>query len=217
MSTRGSIIFIGPGTFGGGVEGIRLYQHCDTYPTNMLPSLRKVLKATRKKAEEHHEHVAYRMKGAPFNFATCVIPAELLAGVYIGETTTGFGLSAHIEHKMALKSDDLGSLHPDTLSELFGNHGDLEWVYVVNAMERNIRVFGGGYTGELPVTFFEAGTVDPESYVGNLVEEYQDKELARIKSATRSLNRAGFPVNPKRQSGRRAAHAAQRERMHKQA
>ena len=217
MSTRGAIIFIGPDTFGGSVKALRLYQHCDTYPTNILPVLKDVLKATRKKAEEHHtDHIAYRMRNVPFKFETCIIPAELLAGVYIGETTTGFGLSAHIEHSMGLRSAELGELDAGTLSELFGNHGDLEWVYVVNSIDRSIRVFGGGFTGELPETFFKQGTVNPECYSEDLVEDYRDKALASIKSATRSLNRIGFPVNPARQSGRRAAIAEQRARVHGQ-
>ena len=215
MSTRGAIIFIGASNYDGtGTKAVRLYQHCDTYPTHLLPLLLDTLRSVRKKSAEHWEHVSYRMpKGAEFDFATCPINAEMLAGCFIAAGTTGFGMAAELEESTYLESDIMAQWDHETHSKVFGNHGDLEWIYVVNAIDRSIKVYGGGYTGTEPASKVAQGTVEPLSYCEVLNEDYQVIEAARIKSASRSLSRIGFPINPRRESGRRAAHAAQRARF----
>ena len=211
MSTRMTIVFIGANGYdGSGTQATRLYQHCDGYPTNVLPTILDTLRLVRKKAADHWQHVSYKHNGAPFDFATSPLNSELLAGCYIAEETSGFGMGARFEATTYLDTDLRAEWDEETRAKVYGNHGDIEWLYVVNAIDRSINVYGGGYTGDEPQLKVNAGTVNPLSYVENLTEDYQEKEHARIKSAALSLSRIGFPVNPKRQSGRRAAHAAQR-------
>jgi hypothetical protein len=214
VSTRSAIIFIGANNYDGtGTKAVRLYQHCDGYPTNVLPTLRDTMRMVRKKMEDHWQHISYKHPRSKFNFLTVPIHAETMAGCYIAEETTGFGMGARFEEAVYLDSDDLRTYDEETRRKVFGIQGDLEWIYVVNSIERSISVFGGGYTGSAAWDTVTGGTVNPLSYVENLVDEYQDAEAARIKSATRSLSRIGFPINPVRLSGRRAAHADQRARL----
>ena len=214
MSTRTTIVFIGANNYNGtGTKAIRLYQHCDGYPTNVLPTIRETLRVVRKKSAHHWQHISYRNPRKKFDFLTVPINAELMAGCYLAEETSGFGMGAHIERSVYLETDIPEQWDADTKEAIYGDHGDIEWLYVVNSIDRSIKVFGGGYTGDHPTDTAAKGTVNPLSYIEHLVDEYQENEGARIKSATRSLSRMGFPVNPERQSGRRAAHAAQRERL----
>ena len=211
MSTRMTIVFIGSNGYdGSGQQATRLYQHSDGYPTNVLPTLLDCLRNVRKKAEAHWEHVSYRHNGAAFDFLTTPINSELLAGCYIAEETSGFGMGAEFERTIFLDKPNPDDWDRETQRGVYGDHGDIEWLYVVNALDRSIRVFGGGYFDRFPQETVAAGTVDPMSYVEHLSDDYKDQAAATIKSAARSLGRIGFPVNPKRQSGRRAAHAAQR-------
>ncbi len=189
MSTRGIIVYIGKGKYST-PQGFRLYQHCDSYPTGILPLLKTVIR----KAEKC---VAAEDSGRR------TVTPEMLAGFTVGEQTGIYGMGAHIEEaKPALHISN-----EDAIFELLGNQGDLEWVYVVDTDAQTINVYGGGYSNTCPEGFVKAGTVDPLVYVENLIEEYQEGEAKRIKSAIRSLKRLGWPVNPpkKGKTGRRAA------------
>lgn len=215
MSTRTTIVFIGTNGYdGSGTQVTRLYQHCDGYPTSVLPTILDTLRAVRKKAKAHWHRFSYNRKHGEkdFDFFTTPINSELLAGCYIAEETSGFGMGARFEDTTYLETDEASKWDEETQGKVYGNHSDIEWLYVVNAIDRSIKVFGGGYTGDLPRHTAASGIVDPMSYVEAMDADYKDKEAASIKKAILSLGRIGFPVNPKRQSGRRAAHAAQRAR-----
>jgi hypothetical protein len=95
---------------------------------------------------------------------------------------------------------------------IFGDRTDLEWIYAINSIKRTIRVYGGGYTDEKPHLKVASGVVDPINYVKYLHWDCRETYAKQIRAAIRSLGRIGFPVNPKRTSARREAHAAQRAR-----
>lgn len=214
MSTRTAIIFIGANNYDGtGTKAVRLYQHCDGYPTNVLPTLRDALRVVRKKMANHWQHISYKHPRSEFDFLTVPVNAETMAGCYIAEETTGFGMGARFEEAVYLETDVLHSWDEATRRKVFGNQGDLEWIYVVNSIDRSIKVYGGGYTNTAAYETVTGGTVDPMTYLENISEDFIDREESAIKAALRSLSRIGFPVNPKRESGRRAAHAAQRARF----
>ena len=214
MSTRTAIIFIGANNYDGtGTKAVRLYQHCDGYPTNVLPTLRNSLRAVRKKMAEHWKHISYKHPRSEFDFLTVPIHAETMAGCYIAEETSGFGMGARIENIEYLETDILAEMDEETRTKVFGIQCDLEWVYVVNSIDRSIRVYGGGYTNTAAFETVTNPIVDPMTYLENINEDFIDRETSTIKAALRSLNRIGFPVNPVRKSGRRAAHEAQRARL----
>jgi len=212
-----TIVFVGANRYNGsGTQATRLYQHSDGYPTNVLPTILNALKVVRKKAATHWESSFTRpdrQGDKEFDFFTVPLNSELLAGCYIGEETSGYGMGAEFEKTTYLETDIQAGWDAETAKNVFGDHGDIEWLYVVNAIDRSISVFGGGYSGDMPADTVGKGTVDPLSYVEDLTEDYQVAEAAVITKAARSLSRIGFPVNPKRQSGRRAAHAAQRAKF----
>ncbi len=179
MSTRGIIVFVGNGPYSN-PTGIRLYQHCDSYPTHTLPLIRKAISRAKREAKEEN--------GTAFGAGQRYRPTpDVLVGFYIGETTSIYGMTVRIEeHK---------SVTVDEVSTILGNQGDLEWVYVVDTDARTVRVYGGGYIDETPDRFLEAGTVDPMVYTDALIDEYQAPEGEKIAAAMRSLARIGWPVN----------------------
>jgi hypothetical protein len=191
MSTRGIIVFKGTGKYSNS-QAYRLYQHCDSYPTAMLPVLRDVIRKAEKLAAEGTD-----MMGSQYP-----VTPEMLAGLTVGEQTGIFGMGARIEYT-------------GTTSEpLYGNQGDLEWIYVIDTDAKSVNVHGGGYSGDSAEEKVAEGLVNPLSYIEKLCEEYQAKESRAITSAVRSLKRLGWPVNPSigAKTGRRAAIAAQKER-----
>jgi len=212
-----SIVFIGANGYdGSGTQATRLYQHSDGYPTNVLPTILDALKGVRKKAVKHWESSFTRpdrQGEKDFDFFTVPLNSELLAGCYIAEETSGYGMGARFESTTYLETDIQAEWDAETAKKVYGDHGDIEWLYVINAIDRSIKVYGGGYDGGWPADTAAKGTIDPLSYVDDLTDEYQVSEAAAITKATRGLNRIGFPVNPKRASGRRAAHAAQRAKF----
>ncbi len=180
MSTRGLIVFVGADR-NGVLRGFRLYQHCDSYPTNTLPVIRDTIRKAEKLAVKGRE----RMRDDSYS-----VTPEMLAGLYVGENTSVFGMGARIEAYSALET-----LERDEIVGLLGSQFDLEWIYVVDTDLNSVNVYGGGYTGASPGTFIDAGTVEPLEYVQNLTEKYQEREAKKITSAKRSLARLGWPVN----------------------
>lgn len=197
MSTRGIIVFVGKGCYGV-PRGYRLYQHSDSYPTYALPIIRDVIRKAEKLVVEGREMMASDKYE--------VTPA-MLAGLYVGENTSIFGMGARIEESKVLKSP----ITPVEIVGLLGDQGDLEWIYVVDTDAKAVNVYGGGYTGDLPEKCLEAGLVDPLSYAEQLSEGFQESEAKAIKSVKRSLARLGWPVNPVApKTGRRAAIEAEK-------
>ncbi len=187
MSTRGIIVFKGTGKFSD-PQAYRLYQHHDSYPTQMLEVLRDVIRKAEKLAVEGSE-----MMQSPY-----AVTPEMLAGVMVGETTGIFGIGARIEYT----GGDSG--------DLYGNQGDLEWIYVVDTDSKSVNVYGG-YSGHLPSEKVAEGLVNPLKYLSCVTEEYQLRESKRITSAVRSLKRLGWPVNPNvGKTDRRAAIEAEK-------
>lgn len=187
MSTRGIIVFKGTGKYNN-PQAFRLYQHCDTYPTSMLPVLRDVIRKAEKAA----------VKGSEMMHSAYGVTPEMLAGYMVGESTDIFGMGAQIEYTgPRVDGNDEGGL--------YGNQGDLEWIYVVDTDAKSVNVYGGGYSGHLTSEKVAEGMVNPLSYIEDLTEKYQVKQSRVISSAVLSLKRLGWPVNPALKTGRRAA------------
>ena len=193
MSTRGIYVLVGASNQV--PKGIRLYQHCDMYPTQALPLIRNAIRKAEKLLVKGRDRF-----GSGMGYT---VTPDMLAGLLIGENTSIHGMGTSIE-----ESRQLVAVTPGEIEGILGNQGDLEWVYVVNTDNQTVNVYGGGYTGEIPAEFLKAGTVEPLTYVENLIEEYQKDEAKAIKSAKRSLARLGWPVN--RKFGRRAAIEAEK-------
>ncbi len=79
--------------------------------------------------------------------------------------------------------------------EMLGNQGDLEWIYTVDLDAKQVKVFGGGYTGKVPQVAYSKGTVNPLLYADRLRKEYQDNERQRIQAAIDTIKALEYKLN----------------------
>ena len=79
--------------------------------------------------------------------------------------------------------------------EMLGNQGDLEWIYTVDLDAKQVKVFGGGYTGKVPQYAYKQGTVNPLNYADGLIKEYQEHERQRIQDAMTQIKTLNFKLN----------------------
>jgi hypothetical protein len=179
MSTRSIIIFTGKDQYKRS-NTIRLYQHCDGYPTGVLPHIEAAIEKSEELLSTHATRFKEKEKGT--------IPPSTLAALYIGDSSDVYGAAARVQ---------LDSEHAFDVREL-GNQGDLEWIYVVDAVERTVCIYGGGYTGQSPQAAFKRGTVDPMKYANALKEEYQERERTQIQKLVTYIEAWGYKVNPKK-------------------
>lgn len=88
------------------------------------------------------------------------------------------------------------TFHNDTFNpDMLGNQSDLEWVYTVDLDTKQVKVFGGGYTGKVPQYAYKQGTVNPLSYADRLIKEYQANERQRIQDAMNTIKTLGYKLN----------------------
>jgi hypothetical protein len=206
MSCRGTVIFMGT-KYGGSTDVVRLYQHCDAYPSRTLGFIKDSLKAARRKAKKGFNNYLTTKSRPEFYFREADVSASLMAGSYIGETTDSWGMSVELEYDRPLRYVEppqgmtyrarLSDMTVPELEEIFGNHGDLEWVYVVNSITASVQVYGGGYQNTDPLTIVYQGTVDPFLEIEGLKEEYEVRTRQAIRSKIRMLDNLGYGVNPK--------------------
>jgi hypothetical protein len=79
---------------------------------------------------------------------------------------------------------------------MFGNQGDLEWVYVVDLRSRTIEVYGGTYG--CPEEHLARGRVEPaDAYAAQLKDEYQSTAKAAVNAHLDKLLDFGWNVNGK--------------------
>ncbi len=173
MGTRGILVFVGEAQYGG-IDGHRLYQHNDSYPTDVLPKIAKGIRAAKRLAAAANKlHKVRRYHPRPI----------ILAALYSGDSVSAYGavLIEHSEHGMTAPDSPL----------ILGRQTDLEWVYVVNTDTRTVKVFGGGYTGKPPTTFLE---VDPTCYADNITDEFVAGVREEIANVVREIRRTGWKI-----------------------
>ena len=173
MSTRSIIVVTGK------KKTIRIYKHCDGYPTSNLPII----------ADAVAQPDAYATKGA-------VSKIEKKLGIKVDTVKSlAFAICKEAEFKPenAIEDEFEGALKPEHL----GGQQDLEWIYVVDVDAKTVNVYGGGYTGCAPQTAYKQGVVDPLSYANKMREEYQERERKDIQKAMDAVEATGFKLNPK--------------------
>lgn len=88
------------------------------------------------------------------------------------------------------------TFHNETFNpDMLGNQSDLEWVYTVDLDTKQVKVFGGGYTGNVPKHAYNKGTVNPLLYADRLIKEYQDNERRRIQEAMDQIEALNYKLN----------------------
>jgi hypothetical protein len=191
MSTRAIIVVTGSHRLYAWESIVRLYRHHDGYPTEVLAD---VVRATETAVSFIHNHssllTVFRKDGLCPTLDE--MPAEGFAAQIIAAGNCWDGSSFRFD------DPDEQGLPPITHGPLevrhFGNHGDLEWIYLVNVKRRGLTIFGGEF-GAVEV-HFARGAVDPLSYADRLRADCQEDERMRIRVAMDQLMDQGWDITP---------------------
>lgn len=175
MSTRSIIVVTGKSKYGTQSETVRLYKHSDGYPTGNLPVIIEALK----KSVEQHKEQCKRFKE---EFCFSKLNVEQVTGNLIGAATTVYGMGASIEECVG---DEFSPEH-------LGSQSDLEWIYIVDLSLRQVRIYGGGFTGKSPQYAYNKGTIDPLIYAERLRAEYQSDEAKETEKLVNELIDVGY-------------------------
>jgi hypothetical protein len=190
MGTRSVFMVTGCGEHQTGNRTIRLYRHWDGDPRE---SLRVLVEAT-----EKAEGLGFGWNSKPWRegdppvtladmnaetFADCIIAASLC---------WSRGFEAWYDD-----AEGQQAIFPKGISnEMFGNQGDLEWVYVVHVHKRSIDVYGGDYG--CPEEHLARGRVEPaDAHAAQLKDEYQTAARAAVNAHLDRLLDFGWNVNGK--------------------
>lgn len=185
MSTRSIIIVTGKDLYEND-RTVRLYKHSDGYPTGNLPLIYEALSKAKSQCDVDFERFKTKRR----------IPnVDQVVGILIGAATDVYGMGMRID----ACDEDAATYSEKFKPKHLGCQGDLEWIYVVNLTDFTVKVYGGGYSGELPQYTYKNGVVDPLQYADQLYPEYQDSERKEIQDGINSIESLGFKVNPKRQ------------------
>ena len=179
MSTRAIIVVTGENRIG--PRAVRLYKHSDGYPTDTLADL---VTAT----ERAEGYITTRGQDLTIYTQDCSVPALKdmpPPGFAAQVTTAGF-----YWHGSAYRVDEVFP-SPDG-TDIFGDQGDLEWVYHVNLTTRTITVWGGGYGA--PEEHFARGPVHPWDYADGLLPEYRQDEKTAIAAHMDKLMDQGWTI-----------------------
>lgn len=177
MSTRSFILVKGKNSYSEHV--IRLYKHCDGYPTE---NLRLIYTTFKKCLDEIEKHKGFYKK---------YFKPEFFAYKLIGESATIYGKGAYVDGF----ENDTGEYEEKFKLEHIANQFDIEWIYVVDLEQKSVNIYGGGYAGEGPQFAFKKGFVNPEKFIEQLYPKHQSKHLKKIKKFVKGIESLGFSVN----------------------
>ena len=127
MSTPTVITFQGGGNYGPAAAR-HLYRHLDGDPVTQLDVIATVIRKAANLAHSYSSKV-------PHIAERCIVTPSTLIGLYIGETTGTFGMSAEF------------ILHPAT----FGS----EWVYTIDTDKKTIEITDEDGTPVDPYTYLD--------------------------------------------------------------
>lgn len=198
MSTRCIIVVTGAGSHRAERQTVRLYQHCDGYPTWVLPELAKATEMAESYIEQNKGWLdVFTPDGKPPTLAN--MPAQGFADFVIAATLGWEGAGARVDAEP--DGRPAVSFRPATDLSVFGTQGDLEWVYLADLRARTLTVYGGDFSD--PDEHRRRGPVDPRLYARELAEDHRGREFLAIHRAVWVLQGRGWTVTPPK--GRRAA------------
>ena len=179
MSTRAQIKITGKKQYGSGNTAIWIYKHHDGYPSahGMLGILAN---AVEKAEEAIADQRAHRLA------AEC-LPVGMAAFIQAETADTQRGFLAEIEGETSVVNDNTFA------------HGDLEYFYEIDLLEKSIEVFGqdgtkGDFLSGTPTDLKAAGRCQIELYPRRLLPDYRDETIAGIDDCLARLRAAGWRV-----------------------
>lgn len=186
MSTRSIILVTGNDHYNS-PKTVRLYKHCDGYPTGNLSLILEALDTTIKDLKDYNKRWAKLSEPKPMNVSH-------LVGKIIGASTDVHGIGANID----TYEDDAADYDETFNLKHLGNQSDLEWIYVVDVTKSTVKIYGGGYTGGSPQIAYKKGVVNLLNYIKSLKSEYQAAESKETLELVAAIEKLGFKVNPKK-------------------
>jgi hypothetical protein len=175
---------------------VRLYKHSDGYPTDVFANIIQ----TTESAECYIRNNAslltvFREDGQCPGLDE--MPSGGFAAQLIAAGNTWDGSAYRFDDADPTPAIDTGPLRDDH----FGNHGDLEWVYLIDVKSRLVTIWGGRYGATQE--HFARGPTDPRKYADALGVDYREQERATIAAHLVTLRAAGWRVNPTAKTIRR--------------
>lgn len=189
MGTRSIIMVVGdPARHSDKPEykaGIRLYRHCDGYPEGNLPAIAGAIKRMEALVEQSGEWHTKQVRRYGVESMAYAIVAEGLGNA-----------------KPEILIEEVCKGAPN-LKDL-GNQGDLEWVYVVDCIERLVNVYSnkqptsdlpdGKYCG-VPVEHLGAGLfLSWEKHINGYREESRDEVRKAVENARQFVISTGWAL-----------------------
>jgi hypothetical protein len=176
MSTRSIIVVIGASdSRGKKLRAFRMYKHCDGYPEGALPVIAAALK-----------------QGADFIFRDGEPTlAAAVVGLLIGAGTDEGGMGVVVdrdENGDEASFDVTDGLGPRQVRRVYGEQPDLEFIYTIDMVRREVLIAGGGYDGRPAFTKYKELTPRDKLAAG-------EPARARVREFIRSIRLSGFRVN----------------------
>lgn len=169
MGTRSNLFITGLDSNGNPFTQ-RFYRHYDGYPSSMLETLSGILKE-HPKATNHIEELSQQVSALQYE--------------------SGYGNRQVFEPSEVYSSE--------FTSNTYGNHGDLEYVYVLDLERKGVSIYG-----RQPEPF-ESGSVkhfihkprlDPLSELPMIRPEYKEEVRQALENSVVILAELGFSMNP---------------------
>jgi len=191
MSTRSVIVVTGK-TYSWNKEAFtaRLWKHSDGYPSENLKLIADALSQTKKVAKEHTDRFNEKL----------VYPATLALGKLIGACTSFYGIGAVVEEEFA------ESYKPSH----FGNHGDAEWLYLIDLEKRDVSIFECSGDSQASV---KKGVSDPYNEVKGYYENVQERCKAKISDVVNKIVELGFTFNGRKTKKKAAKASAKSKKL----
>ncbi len=164
-------------------ETIRLYRHWDGSPDVMLATIAEAIAVSQGILARWQDH--FRTPHPEVRSATARLLADAVLAASLGI------------HGMGMRPDDRDGTPavfrgPPT-AEAFGDQGDLEWVYVLDADARTVHVHGGYGTAR---EVMQDGPTDPMTYLEGIRDEYRAGAAENVRAGLAAVRSAGWEVNP---------------------
>ncbi len=164
-------------------ETIRLYRHWDGSPDVMLATIGAAIAVSQGILARWQDRWRTLNSEVRSVTAKCLADAVLAASLGI--------------HGMGMRLDDrdgtAAAFRGPPTARAFGDQGDLEWVYVLDADARTVHVYGGYGTAR---EVMQDGPTDPMTYLEGIRDEYRAGVAESVRAGLAAIRAAGWEVNP---------------------
>jgi hypothetical protein len=206
MGTRSIIMVTGKGQHAEGFETVRLYRHYDGDPMWNLPSIIAGI--------ERAQSLVFEWNSKSFNFGRQFAIGDVRARVFAdcivaGSISWYSGFDIRVDDEDDnLPGEGLAVFRGPLTLENCGNQGDLEWMYVVDTIQKSVKVYGNGSN---PEDLLAGGLTHPSAGADCLVDDAQEPYRTAANAHLDRLLDMGWDVNDlmtgKKKRGRRKAAA----------